>query len=322
MRAIYDNVVIQIEITNACHLSCANCTRHVGHHRKPFFMNLDTVKKAILSLEEFPGRIGIMGGEPTMHPKFEEITALYREMVPDRRRREFWSAGFGWMKYKTAILETWDRERISYNDHIAYDGKHQPLLVAIDEVIDDPEWRAELIDNCKFGNRWSASITPKGGFFCEIAASADWLFDGPGGYPIEPGWWRKNDTQFADQVERYCGKCSGAIPLPAFSDGRGGRDGPTVDLVSPGNLERLLAVGSPKAASGHYQVFDKKITREDAAREKIDGWNPTNYRSFHAHGPDDVDRNLGTTPKIGAPPAETIASRFKPAAIVQKEAAH
>ena len=312
MRAIYDNTVIQVEITNACHLSCANCTRHVGHHRNPFFMDLDMVEKAINSLLDFPGRIGIMGGEPTMHPKFAEITALYREMVPDRKRREFWSAGFGWMKHKDAILETWDRELISYNDHLGMDCKHQPLLIAIDEVVEDEQWRAELIDACRFGNRWSASITPRGGFFCEIAASADWLFDGPGGYPIEPGWWNKKDTQFADQIERYCNKCSGAIPLPAFSDGRGGRDGPTIDLVSPGNLERLKAAGSPKVARGHYQVWDKKITREDATREKIAGWFPTTYRTFKAHGPEDVDRNLGTTEKIGMPSPDMIAHRFDP----------
>ena len=35
--------------------------------------------------------------------------------------------------------------------------------------------------------QWSASITPKGAFR-EVAASLDYLLDGPGGYPIEKGW--------------------------------------------------------------------------------------------------------------------------------------
>lgn len=286
MRPIYDNTVIHVDITNACHLSCANCTRHVGHHRKPYFMDLDTVRKGIASLLDFPGRIGIMGGEPTLHPKFREILAIVRETIPDRRKREFWTAGFKWGDFKAEILDTFDEDRISFNDHTQHTGKHQPLLVAIEEVVKDPELRKILIDNCPFQARWSASITPKGAFFCEIAASLDWLFDGPGGYPIEPGWWNKAPSAFQDQVERYCHKCSGAIPMETLSDGRGGRDGPTVDVVSPGNLERLRAAGSPKAARGHIKVFEGEMTPEDIEARRP-GWKPRQFRDFVAHTPED-----------------------------------
>lgn len=289
MRPIYDNTVIQIEITNACHLSCTHCTRHVGHHRKPFFMDLDTIRTAIASLDGWDGRIGLMGGEPVLHPKFTEVLGFWREMVP-RRRREFWTAGFKWGEHKEAINATFDKDRINYNDHVAYDGKHAPLLIAIDEVIDDEELKVELIDNCPFQTHWSASITPKGGFFCEIAASMDWLFDGPGGYAIEPGWWNKTPSQFADQVDRYCGSCSGAIPMEAFSDGRGGRDGPTIDHISPGNVERLKAVGSKKIERGHFKTFEGKITREDVARHAAR--NPREFRTFVARNPEDIERAL------------------------------
>ena len=40
MRPLGDMNIIQIEVTNACYLKCANCTRHVGHHKKTFFMDL------------------------------------------------------------------------------------------------------------------------------------------------------------------------------------------------------------------------------------------------------------------------------------------
>ena len=290
MRPIYENTVIQIEVTNACYLKCTHCTRHVGHHRKPFFMKLESIREAIRSLSDFPGRIGLMGGEPTMHPKFGEVLALYREMIPDRRRREFWTAGFRWGDYKEAIFGTFDKDRISYNDHIAYDGKHQPLLVAIDEVIEDEELRAELIENCWVQSQWSASITPKGAFFCEVAASLDWLFDGPGGYPVVPGWWNRTPADFADQVARYCGQCSAAIPMPAFADGRGGRDGPTVDIVSRETFAKLKAVGSPKALAGNLEIWDKKITRADL--EALADWAPSHYRTFEAHDPADVEKAL------------------------------
>lgn len=286
MRPIYDNTVIHVDITNACFLSCTNCTRHVGHHRNPYFMDLDTVRKAIASLSDFPGRTGIMGGEPCLHPKFLEILSIVREMIPDRRKREFWTSGFKWQEYREAVLETFDRDRITYNDHTQSTGKHQPLLVAIEEVITDPELRKILIDNCPFQARWSASINPKGAFFCEIAASLDWLFDGPGGYPIEPGWWNKVPGQFQDQIERYCNKCSGAIPMQTESDGRGGRDGPTIDTVSPGNLDRLLKAGSRKALSGHVKVRAEPFTMEEIKAFAV-GWKPRNFRDFVAHLPED-----------------------------------
>ena len=97
MRPLSEMTIIQIEVTNACWLKCSNCTRHVGHHKNPFFMELDYIEKAIDSLEGFEGNIGIMGGEPTLHPKFDEICKLVQKKIP-RRKREFWTSGFQWAK--------------------------------------------------------------------------------------------------------------------------------------------------------------------------------------------------------------------------------
>ena len=86
MRPLSEMTIIQIEVTNACWLKCSNCTRHVGHHRDPFFMELDFIEKAIDSLEGFEGNIGIMGGEPTLHPKFNEICEIVKRKIPRRKR--------------------------------------------------------------------------------------------------------------------------------------------------------------------------------------------------------------------------------------------
>ena len=290
MRPIHENTVIQIDVTNACHLSCSHCTRFVGHHRKPYFMDLDTVRAAIGSLEGFPGRVGIMGGEPALHPEFRSILGVLRELVP-KDRREFWTAGWKWAEYKEDILETFYKHRVAFNDHTQPSGRHQPLLVAIDEVVADPELRAILIDNCPFQARWSAAITPRGAYFCEIAAAQSWLLDGPDGYPIEPGWWRKEPHEFQDQVAEYCGRCSGAIPLPQYSDGRGGRDGPTKDVVSPRNLELLRKAGSGKALRGDVEVWKTPITADDLDAD----WDPRTFRDFVAHDPEDVKEALHST---------------------------
>lgn len=286
MRAISDNSVIQIDISDGvCFLKCTHCTRAIGHHRTPQFMSLDQIRRAIDSLEGFEGEIGMMGGEPAMHPQFRECLEIWREMIPNPRQRSFWTSGWKWDEYKTDILETFDKDLIHYNDHTQSTGRHQPLLVAIEEVVEDPELRKLLIDNCPFQSHWSAAINTHGAYFCEIAAGMGSVFGIPG-YPVEKGWWRKTPDQFQDQVQEFCNKCSGAIPMDSKSDGRGGRDGPTVDMVSPGNLERLLEVGSPKAKAGHVEVFDRKITREEI-ESRFPEWTPRRFRDFEAHGPED-----------------------------------
>lgn len=296
MRAIDRNAVIHIDVTNACFLKCRNCTRHVGHHRTPYFMDMERIREGIRSLADFPGMIGIMGGEPTMHPRFRDLLATMRELVPDRRRRALWTAGFKWDDYRDDILETFDEDLITFNDHTQSCGRHHPLLLAIDDMIPDRTMRRTLIDACPFQSHWSASITPKGAFFCEIAASLDWLFDGPGGYVVEPGWWKRRPQDFQDQVDRYCGMCSGALPAKAESDGRGGRDGPTVECVSASNFVRLGIAGSPKLLAGHVMIRDKPYDEAELFACSKD-WNPRSFRDFEAHVPEDAKNILTGTAK-------------------------
>jgi len=287
MRPLSDMTIIQIDVTNACYLKCTNCTRHVGHHNKPYFMDLDYLKDAIKSLEEFPGRIGLMGGDPTLHPKFDEICEIYKSMIP-RRKREFWTSGFDWINKKEIIFQTFDEDRITYNDHSTPGGKHTPLLVSIDEVVKDKELMWKLIDNCWIQEQWAASITPKGAFFCEVAASLDYLFDGPGGYELKNDWWKKTPDDFNDQILRYCTKCSGCLPFPAESDGYGGRNEPTIDTVSPCMLKDLEKANSPKIKGKNYKLFNREYTKKDLIKYVKD-WNPSTFRNFIAHLPDDYE---------------------------------
>jgi hypothetical protein len=66
-----------------------------------------------------------------------------------------------WKEYQDIILETFDKDRIAYNEHSTPGGKHTPLLVSINEVVEDKKLMWEMIDNCWIQSQWSASITPK-----------------------------------------------------------------------------------------------------------------------------------------------------------------
>ena len=251
--------IIQIDITNACTHRCSNCTRFVGH-RKPYFMPLAQVKKAIDSLRDFPRMVGIMGGEPTLHPDFEAIVEYLNEARPEKphgdryepydfrryrndrlgdvgQKKGLWSSlGEKYVQHFETIQNTFRYQCI--NDH-GHEGKHMALLIPRTELgIGDREW-IKYRDACWVQRLWSASITPKGAFFCEVAGALDLLFDGPGGWPVEAGWWRRKPEDFGGQL-RWCEFCSACLPVPHRRANEG------IDDVSPRMYERLKGMGSKK----------------------------------------------------------------------------
>jgi len=285
MRSPADMQTIQIDITNACNKRCSNCTRFCGNHKKPFFMDYETFTKAWDSLEGYDGVIGVMGGEPTLHPQFERLVGFIqekcgkiikdnrmvmpqREFIKEIHRREFdrhilrkyangdenfkmngpglWSnMGATYYDKYEIIQDTFGVQFL--NDHINV-SYHQPGLVSRRDLgIADDEW-TRLRDNCWIQNEWSATITPKGAFFCEIAGALDILFDGPGGWPIEPGWWKRKPEDFGDQLH-WCELCGFALDT-FMRDAEEERDD-----VSDTLYDMLLKVDSPRMKNGRINLL-------------------------------------------------------------------
>ena len=287
MRSPAEMSIIQIEITNACPNQCSNCTRLVGHYRKPFFMDFDTFKKAVDSLVDFPGMVGIMGGEPTIHPQFPLFLEYYQQKIQPKERRGLWTSFTPqYYKYFDLIKDVFGFE--CQNDH-KKPSKHQPILVAAKDVIKDEDLMWQLIDKCWIQNLWSASITPKGAFFCEVAAAFDMIFDGPGGWEIDPEWWKKKpeDEDFQHQIKTWCPNCGAAIPLfrRKTSD--------IIDDVSKSNLERLKSLRSPK-------VEKKKICYFDESKYDLKNFSNWSPRVDWYIDEDDQRRSFRNTLKIKA----------------------
>ena len=286
MRSPADMDLIQIEITNKCTRTCANCTRLIGHHKEPFFMTLEQIETAIKSLDGFEGNIGLMGGEPTLHPQFTEVLKIYRKLIPEKKRRQFWTSGYKWEEYKKDIERTFLPINISYNDHSKkVPGWHQPLLVAIEEVVEDPKLRWGFIDNCWVQNRWSASITPKGAFFCEVAAAHAHLSPKLGeGIPVVPGWWKGKGI--CETQKFICNKCSGCLPLPGIYENHGNED-----LVSPGNYaklypsNKLMTVANIALCEAHIEGRSAEAGDEPGSLRDFPDWQPWRYRNEIHHGP-------------------------------------
>jgi len=259
---------IQIEITNYCIHECSNCTRFCGHHRRPYHMDFDTFKQAVDSLADYPQMTGIMGGEPLLHPEFERFCDYALSKIP-KDRLGLWSCfPEGFEDYRTTIANTFDH--IFLNDHTRDDIYHAPILVAIQEIIPSKTDMHLIIDHCWLQNSWSAAINPKGAFFCEIAAAMSILFDGPGGWPVEKGWWKKVPKDFASQVEEWCPKCGCALNLPRRKSTE------EIDDISPGNLA-LLKDKSRKIAAGKFKISDLRIV-DDKSNPPMAAYKDAQYR--------------------------------------------
>ena len=277
MKSPKDMRIIQIDITNACQYQCSNCTRFVGHHKKPYFMDYETFKRAVDSLIGYHGTIGIMGGEPTLHPQFEQYIQYLHEKLPKDIKKNntvlihpqknfidaiysenlnftevyhyqtgnrdtiqgagLWSAMVPtYKKYYERIQDVFRMQAVNDHGNTMY---HSPIFINRKDLgIEDKEW-FKIRDNCWAQCIWSATITPNGAFFCEIAGALDMLFNGPGGWPIEPGWWKRSPEEFGDQVKwcEYCG-----IAIDTFT--RNAND--WVDDISPSMYKLLQEIGSPK----------------------------------------------------------------------------
>jgi hypothetical protein len=239
---------ILIEVTNACRLRCAHCTEGVPHVRRPHFMSLGQLELALQSLKGWKKAVGCLGGEPTLHPQFPEVCAMFRRYFP-RRQLALWTCGgAAYEQHRALIDETFGL--VSYNDHQS-PGFHKPIMIAGEEVVPDEETLRTLIANCFVPLHWSPLITHRGAFFCEVAATMDNLFDGPGGHPLVPGWWKKDFSAFAYQREHHCRRCSMPLPIETLPDDM------DVDCVSAGNADRLLAAGSPLAVNGRLRVIQE-----------------------------------------------------------------
>lgn len=261
----------QIDVTSLCHSSCLYCSRFTRHIRNDqhFTMSLEFLDKAFESLEGWPSRIGIIGGEPTLHPEFEGLCEVVKKRCKGKHRVAlFTSGGKTYDRCKALIDETFDE--INFNDH-STPCKHQPITMAAKDVIPDEEFRAWLIDNCWVQRIWCPTISPKGAFFCEIAYGIDHILDGPGGWPVEKGWWKKGPPDFKDQMWA-CQMCGMPIPMKGEMDGIEKRE-----RMSMSVFKEYIKHGLPGVDMDNAVLDQTKMTKEECM-ELAKDWTPGNSR--------------------------------------------
>jgi len=247
MRPILDMDNIQIEVTSRCMNQCSNCTRLCGHHEKPYDMDFEFFKKAVDSMEGYPKITGIMGGEPLLHPEFEKFCKYASSKLPKEKLGLCTCLPKGKEHYREVICDTFGH--IFINDHTRNDILHSPVLVPSKEV-NLPGWQKDyLISKCWVQETWSASINPRGAWFCEVAAALAMLLEVENlGWDVEQGWWARSPQHFISQMA-MCHWCGCAMPLKR----RCSTD--VVDDISPEMIKILDGI-SPKVTAKKYVEHD------------------------------------------------------------------
>jgi hypothetical protein len=271
---------LQIDVTNACGRACSNCTRLVGHSTKTWFMDLDTFANACQIGREFLERsdpdagaspprqkvVGVIGGEPLLHPDFPDLCKIIAQTIPDRRQRGLWTAiPLLGHKYEGLIYRTFGY--LNHNPHTAENpSRHQPVLVAIQDVIQDDAEMWRLIERCPLQREWCSSINPDGFYFCEVAAAMERVDGRPlTAIPAHSGCWSYDLESYAKQKERWCYRCGMALPLVPRLDSE------RRDDISATNLRWLKEAGSPRVAGGRYLEYDPRTYA------KPNAWKPLHY---------------------------------------------
>ena len=285
MKSPAEHSTIQVELTSACVLHCSNCTRMSGTKTKESFITAEAFRAAIDSLVEYSKQphamVGFMGGECLLHPQFADF-CKYAASKIDRDKLGLWSTFPDAPKYKAyaqLICDTFGN--ILLNDHSRDDILHAPVLMAAEDYYkmecpdckgsgsDDlhdaeclacsgtgkvTDYREMMLaqEHCWIQESWSSSINVKGAFFCEVAAALSDLFDGPKGWDVEEGWWKRTPAEFLEQRKWACAKCGAALPLERVRNSQDPRDD-----VSASNLERLREIKSKKVARGEYALREE-----------------------------------------------------------------
>lgn len=275
---LYDKWAVMIDVTNKCQHNCIYCCKHVRHIPYWSYMTIKQINEAIDSLKDYQGYIGVTGGEPLLHPLFEEICEVIAKKVPKQKAIIFTSHKSRLNKYKPLIDSVFGQVYINFHTRSQRAVcLHQPLLLAVGDMVKDEALQKELIDNCWCNRMWSPVINPYGAFFCDCAAGLEAVLRLGGGWSVESGWLNRD---YQDQKDIYCKLCGMCLPYPAakFND-REKISGGLYDLFRESGLINLEGM----------EIIYKPLTPEKIKEYKRN-WTPWHNRQDRGYeGPEYIN---------------------------------
>lgn len=255
-----DHRVLDIDITNRCDvLRCSNCTRGLLYQDKRVDMTPENFRIALESVKDFAKLppapnghrvIAMIGGNPTMHPQFEELCGIFRDVIPDKNARGLWTNNIN--GHGKVIDETFGFFNLNVHGNEKHASEmrrelkpwsvfgsaphrerslHSSMFTAIQDFVgtlEIPDEKAmwDRIEQCDINKHWSGSIVQIDGhiygYFCEIAASFESIYGHNTGIDVaeNPRWWMDamSSRDFHTQAAEWCQKCGISLKLRGHED--------------------------------------------------------------------------------------------------------
>lgn len=242
--------VIQIIVTSACDLACTHCTQASNLRGNVEFITPENFRTACASLQGYYGVVGMFGGNPALHPQFEELCGIMRETVPARHRGIWCNHPKGKGKIMAQTFEPICSNLNVHKSQEAYDefkrdwpasrpfglqddSMHSPVHASMIDLGLSEEDRWDAISTCDIGTKWSALIGQlQGGvyaFSCEVMYAQCRIRGINTGVPVIPGWWQLPMSHFAHQYRENCHNCL----VPLRGKGVLSRDTTAPELTTP-----------------------------------------------------------------------------------------
>lgn len=205
---------VNILVTNICNLSCGGCSQQCGYIPKEKLWNIPlsqlewNIDLLIDCRKGNPGRIGLFGGEPTLHPEFDDMIDLL--LSYEHQGFQVYTNG-----RELGSERTKDRKNVSFRVDFKDRNTRRcfvPTQVAPKDVMEVPDnrfyWEKAKKD-CHMWKNCCCIIYNNRAYFCEAPAAWDIMNEENHGWPLRWGEdpFSKTDAQIAQQADNFCYRC-------------------------------------------------------------------------------------------------------------------
>jgi len=204
---------IEIDILYKCNLKCESCNRSSAQVESEDYISIKQIEAFIaesINLNKKWNLINILGGEPTLHPKFLEIINLilfnYIEIYSKSTTLQITSNGYS--SYTKSILSKLPKHPNLYIDKNSFkvSNKIDYFTPFNNAPIDQKKYQNldDFSNGCWVSSYCGINLNKNGYYPCSIIGSIDRLFNG------NKGEKKLSDISLEKQKERmnkYCRYC-------------------------------------------------------------------------------------------------------------------